>query len=386
MHALHRILLTLLLLMASVANLLAEGRLAWLPEYFQRVTNLTDVVDGGYYLIAGTSQRDGHVLMSGEVVNQKLVGIAQGQQERILCDNEQLVWQLHRTGNDIIIRAAHSGQYVYAPQSHKPEVELHASRYTTWTLQQKDDGFVLKHPDESYRYLHTSFANKAENPNPFGNYAYYEGTVETNVLYFYKVDAHYEAPVDNSVTYLKQGDKVPVYGNLIVKDGKLLYPSVLFDGVEFIFEQPFTIEDGQLAYTRTLQDGNWETLALPFSASVPDGVEARELWAAEDGKLIFNAVAEIRPHVPVIIRSLQNTPGNITFVSNVGQVTPPKETDGTFCFTYERMAVSSSSGLIFLLSASGQSFVLADSGSSLRPFRAYIKGVVGWGTQRMILK
>ena len=386
MQALHRISLTLLLLMVSVANLLAEGRLAWLPDYFKRVTNLSEIVDGGFYLIAGTSQQDGHVMMSSEVVNKRLLGVIATQEERILCDNERLVWQLLRTGNDIIVRSANSGKYVYAPQSNKPEVELHESQYTTWTLQQKDDGFVLKHPNESYRYLHTSYSTKVENSNPFGNYFYSDGTVETNVLYLYKLEAHYEAPTDNSITYLKQGDKVPAYGNLIVKDGKLLYPSVLLDGKELSVEQSFKIEKGGLTYTRTLQDGNWETLALPFAATVPGGAEARELVEVNDGTLVFNAVTELRPHVPVIIRSVSNQSVNVTFVSKEGEVTPLQVMEGAFCATYQQKSISSSSECIFLLSASGKSFVLSDRGSFLRPFRAYIKGVTSWAKHRMVIK
>lgn len=373
MHSLFRILLTSLLLIVSAGNLLAEGRLAWLPEYFHRVTSITDIVDGGYYLIAGTSQRDGHVMMSGEVVNKKLLGVTMPQEEQILCDNKLLVWQLHRTENDIIVRAAHSGKYLFAPQTNRPEVELHASQYTTWSLQEKEGGFVLKHPAESYRYLHTSYSTNTTNPNPFGNYFYTDGTIETNVLYFYKLDAQYEAPKDNAITYLQEGEKAPVYGNLLVQNGKLLYPSVLLDAQSFTPDQPFTIDEGQLTYSRTLQDENWETLALPFPASVPSGIEARELLEVSDGVLQFRVVTEVRPNVPVIFRRLSDATETVTFVSNAGTITPYSNSEGIFRGTYHPLSVSSASEGIFLLSASGKHFTLADHGSTLRPFRAYIK-------------
>ena len=60
-----RTLLFVLLSMLSVMGSRAEDKLAWLPDYFDRVTTLEELVDGAYYLVAGTSQRDGHVMMTG---------------------------------------------------------------------------------------------------------------------------------------------------------------------------------------------------------------------------------------------------------------------------------------------------------------------------------
>ena len=384
MLSLRHISLVLLLPIVSVMTLWAESRLAWLPDDFDRVTTLPEVVDGAYYLVAGTSQRDGHVMMCAEVINKKLFGAKHAQQDRICCEDGSWVWQIFRTNDEVILRAALAEKYLYAPQSNKPEVELQAGNFTTWILQQKDDGFVLKHPDEKYRYLHTSYASNADNSNPFGNYSFSEGTVETNVLYLYKLDAPLTQPTDNRITYLKDGEKVPAYGNLIVQNGKLCGSSVLLDGKDFLPSQAFTVSEGQLRYTRTLQDGCWETLCLPFTAKVPEGIEVRELTGIDGEQLCFTSVSEIRPHVPVILRSRNGEAHTVTFVSQAGTIAPPTYSGAPFSPNYQHMAVADASEGIFMLTASGKTFVLTDAGSVLRPFRAFIQG--GDEAERFVLQ
>lgn len=373
MISLRRILMVLLLPMVSLMKLSAEEDLLWLPEYFERVQELSDVEDGAYYLIAGVSQQEGHVLMTTELVNKKFKGVVAPQQERIFCEDATHVWQIHRSGNEVILRAVASGLYLYVPKSNKPEVELQSNSYTAWELQQKEDGFVLKNPSEQLRYLHTSRQSSADNPNPFGNYSFYEGTAETNLLYLYKLDVDYTAPTDNTVTYLTDGDKVPVYGNLIVRDGALLYPSVLLDALDFKPTQSFTVASGQLSYTRTLQDDNWETLALPFAANVPDGIDARELVSVEGGTLSFQPVTQIRPHVPVIIKSTGEAGMQVTFVSKACTVVPLTEVSSLMVPVYQFFEVNSAAEGIYLLTSDGQTFTLSDSGSRLRPFRGYVR-------------
>ena len=361
MISLRRILMVLLLPMVSFMKLSAEEDLLWLPEYFERVQELSDVEDGAYYLIAGVSQQEGHVLMTTELVNKKFKGVVAPQQERIFCEDATHVWQIHRSGNEVILRAVASGFYLYVPKSNKPEVELQSNSYTAWELQQKEDGFVLKNASEQLRYLHTSRQSSADNPNPFGNYSFYEGTVETNLLYLYKLDVDYTAPTDNTITYLTDGDKVPVYGNLIVRDGALLYPSVLLDALDFKPTQSFTVASGQLSYTRTLQDNNWETLALPFAANVPDGIDARELVSVEGGTLSFQPVTQIRPHVPVIIKSTGEAGMQVTFVSKACTVVPLNEVSSLMVPVYQFFEVNSAAEGIYLLTSDGHTFSLSDS-------------------------
>lgn len=367
-------LLLILLPICSSVSVLAEDELLWLPDYFERVQELSDVEHGAYYLIAGVSSHDGHVMMTSELVNKKLKGVAFPQHNSILCDDGALVWQVYRSGNEVFLRAAQEGQYLYVPNAKKPEVEIRTAQYTTWELQEKGDGFVLKHPAEKYRYLYTSYYQNKENPNPFGNYYFTEGTVETNVLYFYKLNADNTPPTDNSITYLKDGDDIPSNGNLMVYQGKLLYPSVLLDAIEFNISEPFSVTEGQLTYTRILQDNNWETLCLPFAAQVPQGIDARELVSVANGELIFQPASEIRPHVPVILRSESSTGMSVTFFSKSGMVTPPTQpTNAPFFPLYQQLNVATAAEGIYLLANPGLSFTLADAGSTLRPFRAYIK-------------
>ena len=375
MGSYRHIVLILLLPMISVLKLSAEEELLWLPDYFERVNSLAEIEDGAYYLIAGTSQQDGHVLMTSELVNKKLQGVVSPKQDRILCSDGALVWQIYRSGNEVILRAAQESKFLYVPQSNKPEVELQSDVYTSWELQQKDDGFVLKHTSESTRYLHTSHQMNAENCNPFGNYSFYEyeGRVETNVLYLYKLDVEYTPPSDNTITYLEPGEKVPATGNLIVRNGVLIYHSVLLDAEEFVPTQPFSVAEGQLSFTRILQDNNWETLSLPFPAHVPEGIDARELESAVSGELIFTPVTEIQANVPVILRCADVSGGSVTFVSKACTVSAPPMSTSLFQPSYTHLSVTSAAEHIYLLTSEGKTFSLADSGSKLRPFRAYVK-------------
>ena len=375
MTLLRRILLLLLLPTIFTPRLSAEEDLLWLPEYFSCVQQLSDVEDGAYYLIAGTSQLDGHVLMSTDVVENRLKGVVAPKTDRIFCEDGALVWQMFRSGDEVVLRAAKAGKYLNVPKGNGINIELHAKNYTVWELREKDDGFVLKKEGESSRYLYTSHQNKPENPNPFANYSFYdvEGNVETNVLYFYKLETDYVAPEDNTITYLNEGDPVPAYGNLLVCNGALIYPSVLLDAKDFQPTQSFTVTQGQLTYTRILQDEKWETLCLPFSATVPSGIDVRELVRMEEGELTFQPVTEIRAHVPVILRCENPSGEAVTFVSKAGVVSSPPASLSAFIPVYQHLEISSATEGVYLLSGQGETFSLADFGSTLRPFRAYIK-------------
>lgn len=372
MYSFRRIIQVYLLSIVSVLGLSAE-ELVWSPQHFVRVQSVDEIESGAYYLVAGVSQKDGHVLMTSSVVNKKLKGFVYPQSECIFCEDASQVWQIFCTDGDVILRAAEVGKYLLAPQSNKPDVELHASEYTIWKLLPKDDGVVLKHAQEQRRYLHTSYQANAQNPNPFGNYFYTEGTVETNKLYLYKLDADYTPPTDNTITYLNDGDPTPAYGNLIVRNGVLLYPSVLLDAAAFLPTSSFSVEEGQLTYTRVLNDTGWETLSLPFAADVPSEIDARELERIDGETLVFRPVTQIRPHIPVILRSEHAVGVSVTFVSKAGVVSAPTATNHPFVPVYQQLDISSEAEDIYLLSGSGMTFTLAAYGSSLRPFRAYIK-------------
>ena len=372
MYSFRRIIQVYLLSIVSVLGLSAE-ELVWLPQHFVRVQSVEEIESGAYYLVAGFSQKDGHVLMTTSVVNKKLKGIIHPQAERIFCEDASLVWQIFNAEGEVLLRAAEGGKYLLAPQSNKPEVELHASEYTIWKLLPKDDGMVLRHAQEQWRYLHTSYQANAKNPNSFGNYFYTEGTVETNKLYLYKLDADYTPPTDNAITYLNDGDQVPPYGNLIVRNGALLYPSVLLDAEEFFPISPFSVAEGQLTYTRILNDTGWETLSLPFAADVPSGIDARELERIDGETLVFKPVTQIRPHIPVILRSEHDSGVRVTFVSKAGMVSAPTAASLPLVPVYQHLEISSETEEIYLLSGSGMTFTHAGNGSSLRPFRAYIQ-------------
>jgi hypothetical protein len=75
----------------------------------------------------------------------------------------------------------------------------------------------------------------------------------------------------------------------------------------------------------------------------------------------------------VILRSEHAVGVSVTFVSKAGVVSAPTATNHPFTPVYQQLDISSEAENIYLLSGSGMTFTLAAYGSSLRPFRAYIK-------------
>lgn len=173
---------------------------------------------------------------------------------------------------------------------------------------------------------------------------------------------------------------VPEDWNFVVlKNGNsctLMRPTALQDRCAVHLPFPFSLSTNHLTYTREAHaDGAWETLVLPFKAAVPDGFEAQEFVSLENGVLTFREVTEIPSCTPVLLRSLTAGSGmkELIFNAKAGTASTSEAGSGPFLGTFQPLVVASECENLYLLEASGEAFILADEGSRLDPFRAYIR-------------
>lgn len=153
----------------------------------------------------------------------------------------------------------------------------------------------------------------------------------------------------------------------------------LYDKHPFAINRKVTVSEGQLEYARPItDDGGWQTVCLPFSFSVPREVTVESCVEMAKDNLIFAPVSTVNGGTAVIYCESAVTQGtdSIRFYSADGQMQPSlSETDSPLCGTYLWGEVDDSAGpAIYLLNATGDTFVRASSGSQIPPFRAYIIG------------
>lgn len=185
-------------------------------------------------------------------------------------------------------------------------------------------------------------------------------------------------PSRNMPIYINQSDAdvVPATWNFVISDAQLLRPTTLIDRQTLHIPHPFFAETNMLTYTRDFSsDGMWETLFLPFDTTVPNGYIAETLSSITDNQLIFEETQTVPANVPVIIRKTSSNQDNptLTLRCTAGNVMTNASSTPRFFGTYQPLNITSSKENIYLLHKDGTAFVRADAGSSLDPFRAYLK-------------
>lgn len=187
----------------------------------------------------------------------------------------------------------------------------------------------------------------------------------------------------NTVVYVKAGetDFVPESWDLVVgcddEKAVLLRPAELKDKQAFDLMRPVTVEEGTLTYEReAFADGTWETLYVPFDADIPQGfvVEAFEGLARPSGELRFAAIGHIPANTPLIIRYTGRAEtGKVGFriENRSGTVGMQDLENSIFVGTYVPKAVETDGAGVYLLD--GKDFVQGAVGSTLQPFRAYMR-------------
>lgn len=192
--------------------------------------------------------------------------------------------------------------------------------------------------------------------------------------------------------YRPQGCNVPIYVNAgesedipaawdfvvntVADERMLLRETTLSDKTPFLPVYEFTATEGMLCYEReAFADGNWETVCLPFDASVPQGFEAEVLTEMNGDELIFSPAEVLEAYVPAIIRYVGGqSSGTVKLAcySKAGLVEKPRYGQ-PFTGVFDTLQVADAAEAIYLLEESGTKFVRAASGSKLMPFRAYIQ-------------
>lgn len=197
---------------------------------------------------------------------------------------------------------------------------------------------------------------------------------------------------ENSFIYVSKEDVdfVPKSWNLTVGCTEdynyLVQKAQLTDKQALYIDREIQVPAGLLTYTRAAYaDGFWETLYLPFDASLPEVFQAEELesFNQSQGELLFSPTTQIESNQPLIIRYIgnPNNAANTTFQVTNKECTLhptneyPTPTNHNFIGTYSPLLFDGERATpIYLLNATGESFVRAAAGSSLAPFRAYLTG------------
>ncbi len=189
----------------------------------------------------------------------------------------------------------------------------------------------------------------------------------------------------NTVVYVhpEAAESIPQTWNfVVVKDGdnaRLLTPTVLADKETLRLHCDVSFTDGLLSYERkAYADGGWETIFLPFSAELPADFAAAVCPRESDEELQYTLVRKIEAYTPAILR-YTGTPNEkgitLELHAESGKLLRQNVKDDTelFCGTTERFRISSAAENVYLLNATGDTFVCSDAGSTQLPFRAFLR-------------
>lgn len=270
-----------------------------------------------------------------------------------------------------------TGQYVSVPNPQKPAVALTtaAGKAAQWIPEEQPDGtFVLRNAQQDNRAL---MCNTWDPNDRFSNY-----TISTGEPPMVWLQALRPQAVDNNrVAYISTDSECDHSANLFVEtaaEGDTLcnFTALLLDKQPLHIERAFRLANAQLSYRRTLIDGQWETLCVPFDADVPDGFEAEEAISFDGQTLTFAPVGTIRANCPVIIRVQQATAdtqaGTLCLTALHNTLAETTDKGSLLHCNYDSLSIEDREEAVFLLTADGSVFGKAAAGSTLSPFRAYL--------------
>lgn len=158
----------------------------------------------------------------------------------------------------------------------------------------------------------------------------------------------------------------------------LLTRAAIKDGTALRVDRPIVMtENGMATYERNAYgDGLWETLSVPFAATLPSAFSGETLTAATATELTFEPTDAAAANVPLIVRYTGTATTDrplLRLTADTGTLsTTTAFGSSVFSGTYEPLTVDAATGNVYLLNAEGTAFVRAAEGSSLSPFRAGI--------------
>lgn len=186
----------------------------------------------------------------------------------------------------------------------------------------------------------------------------------------------------NCLIYLDSSSSVVLSDDQtgVVRGSELLRGWQLCDRKPFFVPQSFTTSDSVLiTYSRTFSDEGWQTLFIPFEpASLP--LTYQTVIAVTDEQARLNDTDSVA-YRPLLCQLTSSAPETLTFTSLPQTILPTSDvsdrqsvTGGYFCGVAQTYEVTSSD-IVYALSedSDGSSFTQAAAGSTISPFRAYLK-------------
>lgn len=182
----------------------------------------------------------------------------------------------------------------------------------------------------------------------------------------------------NIPLFINASDLTPSTWCFVVRcsatENRLLDAALLLtDKTPFYTDRPIRIAQGQVVYKRaSCTDKGWETLSLPFAATLSEGAKAYVYDNLENDTLVCKEVTQTNnEHGYLVYREAGRT---LTLTSLAGEMKSNVETlTNGLLPNRELMTVSANTRAIYLLQRSASTFRRAAVGSKLAPFRAYFE-------------
>lgn len=140
------------------------------------------------------------------------------------------------------------------------------------------------------------------------------------------------------------------------------------------FNAPVAFTATSAKFTKTMK-ADYGTMVIPFTATVPEGVEAYEITASNGEVLTTNKVEEITANKPVMLKGSSNV-----FTASgaaIAATTEGVQTNGLLSGVYVAKAVPTVNTYVLQKQGEDVNFYKAISGLTVNPFRAYLTTAAG---------
>lgn len=259
------------------------------PQWFQRITTMAEIDEGGVYLIGANCPFDEQFyLMSSTIAKKnwcKAISFCKSNELKdiIDCDDNACLWCLDTVGNSgWIIREYTGGKSLYSEKG--THLLPNEKNYTVWSIITNKNGFFITSSDESH-YL--SFSHWGGSDDRFGNYI----SFDSNELILYKLITDDAGDVDARATLMKDGASVAISSKSALATADLSAVSIddylLQDGTVAVDDRV-----GEWTYESRGDNGfvlrNKEGKYLGYDLQVSD---KENLWCVNNGRIITDEAA-----------------------------------------------------------------------------------------------
>lgn len=279
--------------------LLLTALSAHADEPFSRVSSIDELTENAEYLIAAQGYNNPRFFVCGT----GFVGIDCGTSptEELMPPKGALIFSLIYEGDHLVL--AQQGQYI-STKSGKSALELSDTRYTAWQLSHSDGGFLLRDGSKCLR------------------------------IYSYQT-------------------KASLFG---------LYSAVSQEASLVIYKRDLPVEQMQ-SYTRLLRANTYETLMLPFAATLSDAQTKAYTVSRSGNKLTYTEVTSLAAHTPYIITRAS---AGLLRLHSAGTSSADRPQDNALIGTLTPLRTSDA------LVLDGKEFVPAAPNCLIPAFRAYL--------------